>query len=258
MILSPENHPVLQLLACLTPPFPRLVLTFRAPVVKVDSSGTSSNWGTFSSKPFFPGHTHNTNNPLLLVDVPDKSALAVLFPVLWLAFAVPLHMPPSSMNIMGVSLEYCACTARPSFRHIAVSLSDLADVTFLAAFFQLQRLFHLLPSSPANAMCRDIVLHDIILIHPTGNFQHIPKLNWCNTFCNETNTYSWLSRHTRSFQVSTECNFQLQTSPNCFRFHSPFLLIMALCVGGYITLSLLLSEEEHASLPCRQLLCFKM
>lgn len=188
MILSPENHPVLQLLACLTPPFPRLVLTFRAPVVKVDSSGTSSNWGTFSSKPFFPGHTHNTNNPLLLVDVPDKSALAVLFPVLWLAFAVPLHMPPSSMNIMGVSLEYCACTARPSFRHIAVSLSDLADVTFLAAFFQLQRLFHLLPSSPANAMCRDIVLHDIILIHPTGNFQHIPKLNWCNTFCNETNT----------------------------------------------------------------------
>lgn len=60
------------------------------------------------------------------------------------------------MNLMGVRLEYRACTAHPSFRHIAVS-SDLADVTFLAAFFQLQPLFHLLPSSPADVMGHDIV-----------------------------------------------------------------------------------------------------
>lgn len=102
------------------------------------------------------------------------------------------------------------------------------------------------------------LLHDVILIHPIGNFQHIPKLAWCNAFCNETHTYSWLPRHTWSFQVSTEGNFQLRTGPNCFRLHSPLLLIIASCVWGCSALPLLLSEEEHASLPCRQLLCFKI
>lgn len=75
-----------------TPPFPRLVLTFHAPVMKADSSDTASNWGTCSSKPFFPGHTLSTDIHLLLADVPGKSALAVLFPVLRLAFAVRLHL----------------------------------------------------------------------------------------------------------------------------------------------------------------------
>lgn len=175
--------------------------------MEVESSETSSNWVLSHWSLFFLHRIHSTCSPLLLANVPGKSALAICFPVLRLTSPISPYpffsfFHESHRHVWNI----IPVLAHPSFGHVYVPFSDLAEVTLLTAFSSSSPSFtRYLPTKSLAVTLFFHLLPDVI--SPTRNFRHKPILAWCIMFCNETYTHSWLPRRTWAFQVFSEGSF---------------------------------------------------